>query len=457
LSVIPFKNTNPLLDRLPPQNVEAEMCVLGSVLLDNETHPEVASILRAEDFYRDNHASLWRVISSMIESGTAVDAITLVDELERLDLLEKIGGDSCLVKILETPPHAANARYYAEIVRQNAIARAVLESAMATERDVYSGLYTAEQLLERAEVRTLRIGDRPGRIETVEVREFVRSALEEIFARAEGREVVRGLPSGFVDLDSKIGGLRGGDLAILAARPSIGKTALAMNIAEFVAERVGCPVLFISLEMSRRELAERLLSSRSGVGGSTILHPMRITDDERTSLSEAADLCSGLPIWVDDTPSMTAHQIAASARRLKAACGLGMVIVDYLQLVQSQDDRQNRQEQVAQVTRRLKTLSRDLDVPVLALCQINRDAEKREDRRPRMSDIRESGEIEAAAHSVMLLHRPEFYDPNDQPGMAELILAKNRSGATGTIKLTFEKHLTRFSNYHADPQAHRYF
>jgi replicative DNA helicase len=435
-----------LADRLPPQNIEAEQGVLGSILLDNEVLHEVVPLLKVEDFYRDAHQVIYRAIRDLYDLGKAIDAITLVEELTRRSEFQAIGGDETLAQILGSVPHSANAKYYAQIVRQKSISRELIESANEILRDGYSNNFTAEQLLEHAERRIFKIAEDQTKGDTVELRDVVTLAMDRIAARSESRHPVTGIATGYFELDDITGGLQPEQLIILAARPSMGKTALALNICDHAAVKLKVPTLVISLEMGQLELAERLLCARSRVDGHKLRTGQNLGTREMTLLGNGYSELNKAPLFIDDTPARNMLQITANARRLKLRQNLGLIVLDYIQLVDSEDLRDSRQEQIAKISRRLKTLAREIQVPVIALSQLNRAVENREDRRPRMADLRESGAIEQDADMVLLLHRPEYYDANDQPGIAELIIAKNRNGATSTVKLTFLKNITRFEN-----------
>ena len=433
-------------DRLPPQNLEAERKVLGGVLLDNDMLHEIVQILKPDDFYRDAHQTIYRAICDLYDQGKAVDAVTLADELIRRDQFESAGGDDTLEEILNSVPHAANSVYHAEIVREKAVSRRLIEGATEIIRDGYSNRMTAKELLEVAENKIFQIAEDQIKGDTHEIKEIVTQAMEQISLRAEGRHEVHGVATGFYDVDEMLGGFQPGQLIIIAARPSMGKTAFALNICDHAAVKNNIATLFVSLEMGRVELAERLLGARARVDGNRLRHGHNLATSDLTRLGKAYNEFSQAPLFIDDTPARDVLQITASARRLKMRNNLGMIVLDYIQLVDSEDSRDSRQEQIAKISRRLKALARSLKVPVLALSQLNRAVENREDRRPRMADLRESGAIEQDADMVLLLHRPEYYDPNDQPGVAEVIIAKNRNGPTGTAKLTFLKNITQFEN-----------
>ena len=433
-------------DRLPPQNIEVEQCVLGSLLLDNEMLHDVIPILTPEDFYRDIHQTIYRAIRELYDAAKPVDGIILADELQKRGQFEEIGGDEALRTIIEAPPHAANAIYYAQIVKQKSVTRELIEISHQTIIDAYSTKYTSDHLLETAERRIFAIAETQSVGETVEVKNVIIEAMDRITARAEDRHGVTGVGTGYYELDEITGGLQQTQLIILAARPSMGKTALALNICEHVICELKQAVLFVSLEMGELELVERLLSSRARVDGHKLRTGKHLGQQDMVQLGRAYTELHSASLFIDSTPARNMLQITANARRLKLRQDLGLIVVDYIQLVDAEESRDSRQEQIAKISRRLKQLARELKIPVIALSQLNRAVENREDRRPRMADLRESGAIEQDADLVLLLHRPEYYDPNDQPGVAELIIAKNRSGATGSPKLAFLKNITRFEN-----------
>ena len=433
-------------DRLPPQNLDAERGVLGGVLLDNEVLHDVIGLLKVEDFYRDSHQVIYRHIRELYDAGKPVDFLILSEELTRKGEYEKVGGLEALVQIRDSVPHAANSRYYAQIVREKATSRNLIEAAHEILREGYSNTLTAEELLEGAEQRVFAIAEEQVTGETVELSDIMSQAMDRIALRSESGHAVNGVGTGYFELDDMTSGFQPGQLIIVAARPSMGKTAFALNICEHVAVSNRQGVLFVSLEMGNLEIAERLLCARARVDGHKLRSGQNLGTREMTLLGKGYEELNRSPLFIDDTPTRNMLQITANARRLKRRRDLSMVVVDYIQLVDSDESRDSRQEQIAKISRRLKTLARDLSVPVIALSQLNRGVENREDKRPKLSDLRESGAIEQDADIVLMLHRPEYYDQNDQPGIAELICNKNRNGATGTVKLTFLKNFMRFEN-----------
>lgn len=378
-------------DRLPPQNLEAEQGLLAGLIRDNETLHEVVPLLRAEDFYLDRHQILYRAIRDLYDQNRPIDGLILAEELRRRQEFDRVGGDEALFQILDSIPHAANTRYYAEIVREKSIGRKVIETANELLREGYSNAVTSDELLQSAERRIFQIAEDSATGETVELHEVIIQAMDRIARRSEERHPITGVATGFFELDDITCGFQGSQLVILAARPSMGKTALALNICETAAVEQQTGVLFVSLEMGQLELAERLLCARSRVDGQKLRKGQGLGTREMTLLGKAYEELKSAPIFIDDTPARNMVQVAANARRIKRRHGLGLIVVDYIQLVEPDtgESRDSRQEQIAKISRRLKTLARELSVPVIALSQLNRAVENREDRRPRMADLRE--------------------------------------------------------------------
>lgn len=430
-----------------PHNLEAEMSVIGSMILDNSTIDELACLLSPDDFWRDSHQILYRRIVEIRGAGSPVDALILHDHLERSAELGAVGGHDAIGRILEQTPHAANAVYYGQIVKQRSVARSLLEASQETIADIEANLYTADELAERAENRVYAISDASTTGMTCELSEAVSEAYSLFQRRSDGE--VLGVGSGWDDLDALLDGFQPGTLTVIGARPSMGKTAFALNICEHNAIRAGLTPFLVSLEMGRVEVANRLIQSVARIDGFRLKKPYLLKDDDRAQLEEARHNLMACNFPIDDTSSRTIGQVAANARRLKSRRGIGLMVVDYLQLIDGDNARDSRQEQVAKISRRLKSLARELHIPIIALSQINRGVEGREDHRPRMADLRESGAIEQDADIVLLLHRPEYYDANDQPGIAEVIVAKNRNGATDNVKLVFHRQYARFDSLEA--------
>ena len=446
----PAARGSDLLDRLPPQNLEAEQGVLGSLLLDPDLCDEVAMLLRPADFYLPSHQLLFNHLLAMHNDGLRIDATLLVERLNKHGDLEAVGGQGYLCEVADAVPTAANATYYGQIVRDKATLRALIHASTEILRDAYDQSLDSREMLSRAEEKVFRILEEQGTGDLAPLQDVLHEAMTRIDQRLAKGGVVGGMPTGFADLDGMTGGLHEGELVILAARPSMGKTALATNIADHVAIEGGRATLFVSLEMSRLELAERMLCAHGRING----HKLRngfISPTDRTKLMGAFTAMSTAPLFIDDTPSRTMTEIAATARRLKRREKLAMIVIDYLQLIEPDNPKDPRQEQVAKIARRLKALARELKVPVLCLAQLNRQAEATKDNRPRLSHLRESGAIEQDADVVMFVHRDEYYCTNDDDrarvaGQADLMVTKQRNGPTGDVKLAWLQDYTRFEN-----------
>ncbi len=432
-------------DRLPPQDLDAERSVLGSVLLHNDAIDEVLQHVQAASFYADAHQRMFRAVQDMYESGTrGIDPVTLGHELEKRGDLAEIGGVPYIMQVLETVPHAAHAEYYARIVREKWLRRTLIDACTDILRDSYHGGDDVEEIVARAEKRIFDIAEDQQSLDKLALKDILEDTFERIFHRMDQEGTISGLHTGFHGLDEVTSGFQSSELLVLAARPSMGKTALVCNFALSVAAAKHGVLLF-SLEQSSLELAERFLAIHAKING----HKLRqgdLDEVEQHGLMEAANELREFPLFIDDTAGRTVSQIAAVSRRMKRHPGVGLVVIDYLQLVESDDRNLPREQQISTITRRLKFLAKDLSVPVIALAQLNRGVEQREDKRPRLADLRESGAIEQDADIVMFLHRPEAYDPEDRPGEADLIVAKNRNGPIGNVPLTWLKEQLRFAD-----------
>ncbi len=446
-----------MLEKQPPYNAEAEMAVLGSILLKPDACDEISMIVRKEDFYDDAHRKLYEHMLNMHDSGRRIDVTLLVDELKRANDFDRIGGAQFLAQIGDAVPTAAHAKHYATIVRTDATSRSLIDASTEILREAYDPSNDPRELLGRAEQKIFSILDRRGSASVSSISDVLHVALDRIDARLRGEHTGGGVDTGFEELDKMMGGLHNSELVILAARPSMGKTAFSMNIAEHVAMKEQAPVLFVSLEMSAIELADRLLCSVAEVD-SRRLRNGTISKEDRKRLIDTANKISASPLFIDDSPSRTVSEVAAAARRIKRnEKGLGLIVLDYLQLLSPDDPRDPRQEQVAKMARRLKQLARELEVPILCLAQLNRQAEVAKENKPRLSHLRESGAIEQDADVVMFVHREEYYQTSEEErervaGLAEIIIAKQRNGPVGDVALIWRKEFTRF----ADPAPDHY-
>ena len=438
-----------------PANVDAERAVLGSILLKPDVCDDVALLIRAEYFADDAHQLLFRHLLDLHDSGKRIDVTIVLERLRTKGDLDRIGGAPALAEIVQSVPHAAHATHYGQIVRDKAMLRSLIDASTDILRDAYDALDEPRELVARAEAKIFSILEHRSSAEAKPIETVLVEVMERMDARMKHEHALGGVETGFTDLDTLCGGLHNSELIILAARPSMGKTAFAMTIAEHVSIDLKQPVLFVSLEMASLELADRLLCSASQVNGHRLRNGTISQEDRRRLVQKSAEI-STAPLFIDDTPSRTLTEIAAVARRLKRKQGLSLVVIDYLQLIEPDNPRDPRQEQVAKIARRLKTMSRELDIPVLCLAQLNRQAEVSRDNRPRLNHLRESGAIEQDADVVMFVHREEYYQSNDEDrervkGQAEIIIAKQRNGPIGDIKLLWQHDYTRFVNLEHRP------
>lgn len=448
----PSQNAAPAnpLERQLPQSLEAEKAVICSLLLLPETADEVALIVRPDDFLDDANRRIYGHLMAMHDDGVAIDPLLLIQRLRDSGELDAVGGQTYLAELSDAVATAAHAEYYAGIVHEKSTLRGLIEASTDILRDAYDTTVEPRQLLSRAEERVFGILESKGQGQVHAIRDVLHEAIARIDSRMKQEHAFGGVETGFDDFDEMTGGMHGSEMIILAARPSMGKTALAMNIVEHVAIDCQQPVLFVSLEMAALELGDRLLCSRAQVNGHRLRNG-QITAEESQKLIRTAAEVSTAPLYIDDSPSRTMTEIAAAARRLKRRDGLSLIAIDYLQLIEPDNSRDPRQEQVAKIARRLKGLARELDVPVLCLAQLNRQVEATRDNKPQLSNLRESGAIEQDADVVMFVHREEYYCTNDEDrervkGEADLLIRKQRNGPVGDIKLTWLHDFTRFTN-----------
>jgi replicative DNA helicase len=431
---------------VPPHNIGAEESVLGSVMLSADAANVALEKLHAEDFYKPVHQIVFEAVTGLFDSNQPIDAVTVADALRRTGQLDRVGGLSFLAGLLDGVPATSSIGYYAEIVGETASRRRLLRAgaavgtyAMQADRPIDEVLNAAE--MEIFAVAEHRVGD--GLAKVGDMLTDTLQRIEELGARGDD---ITGLATGFPDLDRRLAGLQPSNLVVIAARPSMGKSALALNIAQNVAER-DHPVAVFTLEMSREEVVLRLLSSMAGVD-SHRLRTGQLGPELWQRVARETSRLYQMPFYVDDSPDLTATTIRAKCRRMARKGGLSLVVVDYLQLMQGPSRSENRQQEIADISRSLKNLARELKVPVIAVSQLNRSLEQRENKRPRLGDLRESGAIEQDADIVMFIYRDDYYNPgSDQPGVAEVSIAKQRSGSTGVVMMNFAAEFTRFRNY----------
>jgi replicative DNA helicase len=435
--------------RLPPQSVDAEQSVLGGLLLDNQAWERVSDVLTADDFYRREHRQIFDAISALCNEGSPADVVTVSEWLTKSGELEAAGGLSYIGALANNTPSAANIAAYAKIVRENAVLRELIRAASDISQAAYQpdGKGVSE-LLDKAEARVLEIsekGHRRGEFQPIS--RLLSKAVDRIDQLYRSDSPLTGVSTGFNDLDEMTSGLQPADLVIIAGRPSMGKTSLAMNIAENAAIGHKVPVAVFSMEMPGSQLAMRMMASLGRINAHRV-RTGKLTDDDWPRLTSAVTLLNEAPIFIDDTPALTPNEVRARARRLKREHGLGLIIVDYLQLMQTTESEENRATEISSITRNLKGLAKELNVPLIAMSQLNRSVESRNDKKPVMSDLRESGAIEQDADMILFIYRDEVYNKeSERKGTADIIIAKQRNGPTGEIALTFLGEYTRFENY----------
>lgn len=431
-------------DRIPPQNLAAEQSVLGSMLIDKNAIVRAIEILHPDSFYRDAHRYIFEAILELFDKGEAIDLVTVTENLRKNGKLDAVGGPIYISDLINSVPTAANVEYYANIVEEKATLRRLIDAGTKIVQDAFAEPDDVSIILDNAEKTIFGIALKRVREGFLKVDSVLKSVLDKIDRLYGKKEKLTGVPSGFADLDNLTAGFQNADLIIVAARPSVGKTALALNIASSNSMKHNIPVAIFSLEMSREQLAQRLLCSEAEIDAIR-LKTASLPDVGWKKLTRALSKLSEAPIFIDDSASITVTEMRAKCRRLKIEKGLGLVIVDYLQLMRGRARVENRVQEISEIARSLKTLARELDIPVIAISQLSRAVEQRTDRFPRLSDLRESGEIEQTADVVIFIHREGYYNPNtDRGNIAEIIIAKQRNGPVGMIELVFRKEIAKF-------------
>ncbi len=442
-----------LSDRIPPQSKEAEQSVLGSMIIDKEAIFAAAELLVEEDFYSTAHQKIYSGIISLSEKGEPVDVVTLIDELQSNQCLEEVGGRSYLVSLANMVPTAANVQYHSQIVRDKSILRSLIQTATGIVSRGFESPHNVDEFLDEAEQLIFEIGRRGKHQGFAPLKEVLVKTFDSIEQLYDQKKGVTGLPTGFADLDRMCFGLQKSDLVIVAARPSMGKTTLALNMAQEIAVKGKMPTAFFSMEMSKEQLAQRLLCAEAQVDAQNMRRGF-LSQDEWHKLTKAVGPLSDSPLYIDDTATLSVMELRAKARRLKAEKGLEAIFVDYLQLMRGFSRAESRQQELSEISRALKALAKELDVPVLALSQLSRAVEKRPDRRPILSDLMESGGIEANADLVMFIYRESYYNKDSEKGnIAEVSIAKQRNGPTGLVELYFLDRYTKFANIAREPSS----
>lgn len=444
-----------LLERVPPQSVEAEQAVLGAILIEADSLTTVSELLAAEDFYRRTHQYIFESILRVAESGEPVDLITVTAELQRQGQIEEIGGVAYLANLSNSVPTAANVDHYAHIVREKAIMRRLINTATKIAATGYENGVGVAEMIDDAEKNILAI-TQAGSVGKgfTPIKDVLLNTFERIEFLFNNKGNVTGIPSGYPDLDKMTSGFQRSDLIILAARPAVGKTAFALNVAQNIAVRARESVAIFSLEMGKEQLVQRMLCAEANIDAGKMRTGF-LDEDDWPKLTMAVGTLSEAPIFIDDTPGITVQDIRAKCRRLKQEQGsLGLIMIDYLQLISGKGKGDNRQQEVSEISRTLKLIARELMVPVIALSQLSRSVEQRQDKRPMMSDLRESGSIEQDADIVSFLYRDDYYNPeSEKKNIIEVIIAKQRSGPTGTVELVFLKNFNKFVSLERAPGA----
>lgn len=443
-----MKDIDASLHKLPPQNLEAEQSVLGGILLDNPALNTVLEALTPADFYSDAHRKIFKAIIDLSERSEPCDLITLSNILKDQKRIDQIGGTAYLASLVDNVASSANISYYVKIIKEKSVLRRLIGSATEILNKSYDAGMDVDDILDEAEHAIFEISENKIRPAFHPIREIIRESFKTIERLYDKKELITGVATGFEKLDELTSGLQNSDLIIIAGRPSMGKTAFALNIAQYAALEAGVPVAIFSLEMAREQLATRMLSAEARVD-SQRLRKGFLGETDWPKLTTAAGRLSDAPIYIDDTPAITVMEMKAKSRRLKADAGLGLVVLDYLQLMRGSSFKDSREQEISEISRSLKALAKELSLPVIALSQLNRKVEDRTNRRPQMADLRESGAIEQDADVIAFIYRDEVYnrsDDNPEKGMAEIIIGKQRNGPTGIVKLAFQEKYTRFEN-----------
>lgn len=430
-------------DRLPPHNLDAEQAVLGAILMDSQVLTLVAERLRPDDFYRQGHQRLFQAMLNVAERGEPVDLVTVAAELQKTKQLEEVGGVSYLTELADSVPTSAHADHYARIVEEKAILRRLIRAATQIATSGYAGGDDVAEIIDEAERKILDISQRRIRKAFLPIRDILMDTYERIEQMHENQGKLTGIPTGFPDLDRMTSGLQRSDLIILAARPSMGKTAFALNLAQNVALHAGETVAIFNMEMPAIQLVQRMLSAEGNIDAQ-VFRTGNLGEEDWEKLTMAIGTLADVPIFIDDTPGLTVFDIRAKLRRLQVEHGLGLVVIDYLQLIRGRGG-ESRQQEISEISRSLKLLARELNVPVIALSQLSRAVEQRQDKRPMLSDLRESGSIEQDADIVAFLYRDDYYDEeSERKNIMEVIIGKHRNGPVGKVELLFLKNYNKF-------------
>lgn len=435
------------LEKLPPQNVDAEVSVLGALLLDKDAVIKIADLLRPEDFYKDSHRMIYEAVLGLFEEREPIDIVTLSNKLENLDQLKEIGGASYITTLANSVPTSGHIVHHANIVKNKATLRRLIKAASDISFLGFDEVTDIQEILDKSEQLIFGISQKYLKDKFIPIKEVLTESFDRIDKLHKDKGSLRGVPTGYKELDNVLAGLQGSDLIIVAARPSMGKTSLALNIAQHIAVKEGIPVGIFSLEMSKEQLVDRMICCESGID-SWKLRTGNLTDEDFPKIGYAMGTLSEAPIFIDDSANINVMEIRAKARRLQAEHGLGLIVVDYLQLMESRGSSDgNRVQEISEISRSLKGLARELKVPVMALSQLSRAVEQRPGRIPQLADLRESGSIEQDADVVIFIYREEYYDKDtDKKNIADILIRKHRNGPTGQIELYFHADKMKFAD-----------
>ena len=440
------------VNRVQPNDTIAEQAVLGSMLVDKDAVISAVEILKADDFYREDNKEIYAAMFELYSLGKHIDMITLKDQLTLRGTIDKVGGTEYIAMLIDNVPTTSNIESYVKIVEEKSIIRQLIKAANNILKLGYAQTEEVDALVEKAEKDIFDIMQSRNSKGYASIKEILVSTFDQIEEMFQNKNKVSGLETGFVDLDSKISGLNKSDLLIVAARPAMGKSAFVLNIATFVAKSLKVPTMIFSLEMSKEQMVNRILCSESEVDSMKVKNA-DLNSEEWLKLGEASGRLSEIPLYIDDTPGLSSAELRAKCRKAKLEKNIGLVIIDYLQLMESKNKSSSRQQEISEISRSLKILAKELSVPVIALSQLSRAAESRVDHRPMLSDLRESGAIEQDADIVMFLHREDYYNADtEKKNVAEVIIAKNRSGSTGTVELAWIGNYTKFANLYRGPE-----
>lgn len=440
------------VNRVQPNDTIAEQAVLGSMLVDKDAVISAVEVLKADDFYREDNKEIYAAMFELYSLGKHIDMITVQDQLTLRGTIEKVGGTEYIAMLIDNVPTTSNIESYVKIVEEKSIIRQLIKAANNILKLGYAQTEEVDALIEKAEKDIFNIMQNRNSKGYASIKEILVSTFDQIEEMFQNKNKVSGLETGFVDLDSKISGLNKSDLLIVAARPAMGKSAFVLNIASFVAMHLKVPTMIFSLEMSKEQMVNRILCSESEVDSMKVRNA-DLSSDDWLKLGEASGRLSEVPLYIDDTPGLSSAELRAKCRKAKLEKDIGLVIIDYLQLMESKTKSPSRQQEISEISRSLKILAKELSVPVIALSQLSRATESRVDHRPMLSDLRESGAIEQDADIVMFLHREDYYNPEtEKKNVAEVIVAKNRSGSTGTVELAWLGQYTKFANLYRGPE-----